>query len=920
MAVDIKRLTLAKLAFCGCVLFSIFVSLSSAMGASNPFETNPSLRAYGKEAAQAVQSKGPEYLKVLQTDEKEMEDIYQYLRDQIDKPLDIWTLVLLDYPRLRLLRNEIYARHGRVFTSEDLDSYFRSSSWYKPNTDYTDSSLSEIEQNNLSVLKRIEYLKFHRNEEFIKKVEISKNGLKEFTGENKWIKVTKKEIIFKESGVKIPSIFAKERNTKAHVYLEPNIPLVAISYWDVTVSPGVDDYTVHEGVDIYNIRGRKLNSFPEGSAPSYSPEIKAFILSTGGGGCFDGGPGTVSEFIFNAEGKVLFSADYRDCGAGIEYLIPLWGKNLLGLIAEEEGKKENTSGRIVVFGENGEQMVSVKINTDKDSLPMPGSDQQKLTQFVLIAPDLIYAYSKDSAEQKLVFLKKSLVFNPQVRKMHAYRPVVATTNGNDCNIQKTVDLIAPVYNPAVLWEKRAFRSNVKPIITQKYVIIITPQQKESNSQEKSLINSNGSTNLYVASDIVAIDKLAGRQIWAYHVPGGVQAMKFRDNLLAVKYYGGLSLVQIDTGKPLWNVKISIQENEKKHFYLCFGKEGLLVEEYNWEQLYNIIDFYEIGTGGFIKSVELQKLSPEFANYYSDAEWITSMDKIFIQFHNRKNDREYKLLAIDFNANEKWIYTLSAKEREQEHIPNDNYIIFSMSNCNITIRDFHYFQQRGKYAVNLDQETGKPANIDPDLPLIWSEHELSELDRHHKSQLYKKNKPKALTTSEADEPASRKAEKAPESAPMGPKAALAVAAETYLNRGLCLPSPLSDEAIYTEGSYQKGYLSDRYLKLSDACLTATENELFRKRYWAFSPWVDYDSEEKRESIRIDMIFIDNNFMLIKSTYKILNDQQEKIRYWAIGEQALKDYVLRKDGQIYINIQKEMQAEQQKASSTKNRKYK
>lgn len=33
---------------------------------------------------------------------------------------------------LRLARNEIYARHGRIFSSDDLKQYFESKSWYQP--------------------------------------------------------------------------------------------------------------------------------------------------------------------------------------------------------------------------------------------------------------------------------------------------------------------------------------------------------------------------------------------------------------------------------------------------------------------------------------------------------------------------------------------------------------------------------------------------------------------------------------------------------------------------------------------------------------------------------------------------------------------------------------------------------------------
>lgn len=44
---------------------------------------------------------------------------------------------LLDFSveELRLARNEIYARHGRIFTSEDLHDYFNSKDWYVPSID-----------------------------------------------------------------------------------------------------------------------------------------------------------------------------------------------------------------------------------------------------------------------------------------------------------------------------------------------------------------------------------------------------------------------------------------------------------------------------------------------------------------------------------------------------------------------------------------------------------------------------------------------------------------------------------------------------------------------------------------------------------------------------------------------------------------
>lgn len=60
---------------------------------------------------------------------------------------------------LRLARNEIYARHGRMFTSEDLQVYFGSQSWYIPSIPadgFTDEMLSEVEKYNVDLIKSYE--------------------------------------------------------------------------------------------------------------------------------------------------------------------------------------------------------------------------------------------------------------------------------------------------------------------------------------------------------------------------------------------------------------------------------------------------------------------------------------------------------------------------------------------------------------------------------------------------------------------------------------------------------------------------------------------------------------------------------------------------------------------------------------------
>jgi hypothetical protein len=52
----------------------------------------------------------------------------------------------------RKLRNEIYARHGRVFKDKWLNKYFGSFDWYKPNSAYSDSSLSMLERQNVAAI------------------------------------------------------------------------------------------------------------------------------------------------------------------------------------------------------------------------------------------------------------------------------------------------------------------------------------------------------------------------------------------------------------------------------------------------------------------------------------------------------------------------------------------------------------------------------------------------------------------------------------------------------------------------------------------------------------------------------------------------------------------------------------------------
>lgn len=127
----------------------------------DPFDSNQKLRTYKQETQKALALRDSVYVKIASLDEEEQEAVYEYLREELERPLELWRLILLDYPRLRLLRNEIYARHGRTFSSADLVSYFTGQSWYKPDPAFKEASLSTTEKENIQALSRVEFVKYH---------------------------------------------------------------------------------------------------------------------------------------------------------------------------------------------------------------------------------------------------------------------------------------------------------------------------------------------------------------------------------------------------------------------------------------------------------------------------------------------------------------------------------------------------------------------------------------------------------------------------------------------------------------------------------------------------------------------------------------------------------------------------------------
>ena len=89
-------------------------------------------------------------------DKTNIETIVKYEtmeHDQISKkPITRALLEGLFLEDVKRMREEIYARHGKVFKDPWTQKYFASLDWYKPDPNYSDASLSAVEKRNLVVI------------------------------------------------------------------------------------------------------------------------------------------------------------------------------------------------------------------------------------------------------------------------------------------------------------------------------------------------------------------------------------------------------------------------------------------------------------------------------------------------------------------------------------------------------------------------------------------------------------------------------------------------------------------------------------------------------------------------------------------------------------------------------------------------
>ena len=94
-------------------------------------------------------------------DKQNVETIVAYenkIHDDLSrKPLTQALLEGLFVEDAAKMRQEIYARRGKVFTKEPwFQTYFESFAWYKPNADFNDAQLTELEKRNIATITAYE--------------------------------------------------------------------------------------------------------------------------------------------------------------------------------------------------------------------------------------------------------------------------------------------------------------------------------------------------------------------------------------------------------------------------------------------------------------------------------------------------------------------------------------------------------------------------------------------------------------------------------------------------------------------------------------------------------------------------------------------------------------------------------------------
>ena len=82
---------------------------------------------------------------------------HRFTKEELFWYTDFYKSNSLNPAFLKVIRNEIFARHGYVFIKGgEMDKYFRSKEWYTPKFNNINHLLSDIEKHNIKLIKELE--------------------------------------------------------------------------------------------------------------------------------------------------------------------------------------------------------------------------------------------------------------------------------------------------------------------------------------------------------------------------------------------------------------------------------------------------------------------------------------------------------------------------------------------------------------------------------------------------------------------------------------------------------------------------------------------------------------------------------------------------------------------------------------------
>lgn len=117
------------------------------------------LKEYNKEKEEAAKKEKEKKKRAKEKSEKAARKEYIF-PDSDKKYLTEDEVLRVDADKLKIGRNEIFARHGYIFKSEDLKKHFSNTSWYKGTVKAdkfnADKEFNDFEKKNVELIKRIE--------------------------------------------------------------------------------------------------------------------------------------------------------------------------------------------------------------------------------------------------------------------------------------------------------------------------------------------------------------------------------------------------------------------------------------------------------------------------------------------------------------------------------------------------------------------------------------------------------------------------------------------------------------------------------------------------------------------------------------------------------------------------------------------